>query len=134
MANYSVQLLNFLDANVKVQWDMVNTELPPVGVKVNLWAVAPGSKSSILSTAQHCIILQNQVLQQTWEVKWLPLGTHRSTGWPMWQWKVLKFLGLWLPFFCSSRFLGEWPSFFCLPPESDSSRPENNFQGCVWLL
>lgn len=75
---------------------MINTELPPVGVKVNLRAVAPGSKSSILLTAQYYIILQNQVLQQTWEVKWLPLGTHRSTGWPTWQWKVLKFLGLWL--------------------------------------
>lgn len=99
MENYLVQLLNFLDANVKVHWDMINTGLPPVGVKVNLRVVAPGSKSSILSTAQHCIVLQNQVLQQTWEVKWLPLGTHRSTGWPTWQWKVLKFLGLWLPFF-----------------------------------
>lgn len=46
------------------------------------WLLAP-SQHPFNST--YYIILQNQVLQQTWEVKWLPLGTHRSTGWPTWQ-------------------------------------------------
>lgn len=93
MANHLARLLNFLDADMEAPWEKAtNRGLPPAGARVSLWAVATDPES--VQQHEAALLHKNQVLQQTWEVKWPPFGTLTSTGWLMRQEKILTFLGL----------------------------------------